>query len=78
MTAIENIEIVKKVNGHGREIIQVFDKEKFNGVSKGCRIFTTLTSFEDSEIIESVNFEIDATPELKNQIAKMIIELKNK
>jgi hypothetical protein len=77
MTTLENIELVKKVNGNGREIIQVFDKARFNGVTFGSRIFTTPTDYEDCEIIENVNFEVDATQETRTAIAAMIIELKN-
>lgn len=76
-TKIENVEVVKKINGHGNEIIQVFDKEAFNGVSKGLRLFTTLTSTPDEEIVESVNFEIDADQDTRDTISKMIINLKN-
>ena len=76
-TSIENVELVKKVNGHGQEIIQVFDKAGFNGVGNGRRIFTTLTNTSDDEIEENINFEIDADVEVRKQITSMVIELKN-
>lgn len=75
-TSIENVEMIKKVNGRGQEIIQVFDKEKWNGVSKGARIYTTPTSVSDVDIIEDVNFQIDADQDTKNAIAKMIVSMK--
>lgn len=76
-TQIENVKLVKKVNGHGQEIIQVFDTAAFNGVGEGIRIFTTLTSVTDSEIIDNINFEIDADAETRLGISKMVIALKN-
>ena len=76
-TKIENVKLIKKVNGHGAEIIQVFDTAAFNGVGEGRRIFTTLTRTTDSEIIDNVNFEIEADADTRAAISQMVIALKN-
>lgn len=78
MKTLENIQLTKRVNGHGNEIISVRDSEKWNGISKGARIFTTLTSESDEIILERAMFEIDAAKEDRILIAEMVIKLKNK
>lgn len=75
MKTLENINLIKKVNGHGDEIIQVWDNTIMN-CGYGKRVFTTKTSFTDDEIMEDAMFEIDAPEEFRVKIAKMVIELK--
>jgi len=71
MKATELITAVKKINGHGDEIIQVFDKET------GKHKFSTKTSASDKEIRENAMFELDYdSKELRSEIAELIISMK--
>jgi hypothetical protein len=75
MNATDKITAVKKINGYNQEIIQIFDKET------GKRLFTTLTSTSDIDIIVNVKFEINTneinfTNEEKEEIANLIISMK--
>lgn len=71
MNAQDYINTVKKVNGHGQEIIQCFDKET------GMRVFTAPTFWSDDEIRENAMFELDYdSKELREAIAEHIISLK--
>jgi len=71
MKATDYINAVKKINGHGQEIIQIFSN------ATGRRLFTTLTSTNDEEIIENAMFELDYdNAELRRVIAEYVISLK--
>lgn len=71
MKATDYINAVKRVNGNGLEIIQVFANKT------GKRLFTTPTSYSNEEIIENVMFELDYdSEELRKAIAEYVISLK--
>ena len=71
MNATDYINAVKKINGNGQEIIQIFSN------ATGRRLFTTLTSTSDEEIIENAMFELDyENAELRRVIADYVISFK--
>lgn len=53
-----NIKIEKKVNGNGNEVISATDTEMMRNGFKGVRLFSTLSSTSDDEIIQNACFEI--------------------
>jgi len=71
MNAQDYINAVKKINGHGQEIIQCFDKKT------GMRVFTAPTFWSDDEIRENAMFELDYdSKELRASIAEYVITLR--